>query len=220
MPDSRSILYINEDPVYDIHRVPVDGSAATTAVVVSQWDKAPSAISTGGRFLAYSEYRNVDRIYITDIDGSGEPRRLTASTTTQFGPTFSPDGRWLAYVERVQGPANVHVTAADGSGGRRQVSVDGGSAPQWTKGGREIVYRRGEAMMAAPVDPASGEVGEPIELFRKPLIGGLNGERTRPYDVSPDGNRFLLATPVQRPGVQPAVVVLNWFEELKARATR
>ncbi|HEX6250675.1 MAG TPA: protein kinase, partial [Gemmatimonadaceae bacterium] len=220
MPDSRSILYINEDPVYDIHRVPVDGSAAGTPTVVSQWDKAPSAISADGRFLAYSEYRNADRIFITALDGTGEPRRLTTSAATQFAPAFSPDGRWLAYVERVQGPSNVYVVASDGSGGRRQVSVDGGSAPQWTKGGREIVYRRGDSMMAAPVDPATGDVGQPVELFRKAQVVGLNGERTRPYDVSPDGNRFLLATPLQRPGAQPAIVVLNWFEELKARTSR
>lgn len=219
MPDSRSILYINEDPVYDVHRVPIDGSSASTPVVASPWDKAPSAVSADGRFLAYSQYRNVDRIYVTTIDGSGQPRQLTTSAAAQFAPTFSPDGRWLAYVER-QGSSNVYLTAADGSGGRRRVSVDGGSAPQWTRGGREIVYRRGEALMAAPVDLTTGEVGQPVELFRKPLIGGLNGERTRPYDVSSDGNRFLLATPIQRPGAQPAVVVLNWFEALKTRTTR
>jgi Tol biopolymer transport system component/tRNA A-37 threonylcarbamoyl transferase component Bud32 len=220
MPDSRSILHINEDPVYDIHRVPIDGSAASAPVVVTPWDKSPSAISSDGRFLAYSEYRNVDRIYIAPVDGSAEPRQIGAGTVTQFGPTFSPDGRWLAYVERVQSPANVYIAAADGSGGRRQVSVDGGAAPQWTKGGREIVYRRGDAMMAASVDPSTGEVGQPVELFRKALVGGLNGERTRPFDVSADGNQFLLATPIQRPGVQPTIVVLNWFEELKEKMGR
>jgi len=80
------------------------------------------------------------------------------------------------------------------------------------------VYSRGEAMLAVSVDPATGEVGRPVELFRKPRYSldwaGLS------YDVSANGDRFLMALPVPRPEAQPVAVVLNWFEELKAKMGR
>jgi hypothetical protein len=61
-------------------------------------------------------------------------------------------------------------------------------------------------------------VGKPVELFRKTQPDRLGGGRTIAYDVSADGNRFLLVVPEQSAQAQPTVVVLNWFEELRARA--
>ncbi len=221
MADSRSIVYTHEDPVYDIHRIPIDGSSASQPVVVSPWDKIPSSISPDGRLLAYTQNQSGYGIYASPLDGSSRPRRLTALSTGQQRAVFSPSGRWISYEDdggSERGRGNVYLAAADGSGGRRQVSLDGGSQARWTRGGREIVYSRGEAMLAVSVDPATGEVGRPVELFRKRQFtldwAGLS------YDVTSDGNRFLMALPVPRPEAQPVVVVLNWFEELKAKMGR
>jgi Tol biopolymer transport system component len=217
-PDSRSVVYAHEDPVYDLHRIPIDGSALHNAVIASPWDKYASAISPDGGSIAYVENNNSDRIFIARLDGSTKPRALTSSGTSERSAAFSPNGRWIAYEELLHGQPNVYLVAADGTGGRRQVSVEGGEQPRWTKGGREIVYRRGSAVMAVPVEPATGDVGKPTELFRKLQPDRLGGGRTLAYDVSADGNRFLLVVPELKAGAQPTVVVLNWFEELKARA--
>ncbi|CAN5356660.1 hypothetical protein BH23GEM2_BH23GEM2_17130 [soil metagenome] len=217
-PDSRSIVYTHEDPVYDLHRIPIDGSAPARPVVVSRWDKYASGISPDGLAVAYTDFNNGDRIQIALMGGGGPPRQFTTGGAQQRGAVFSPAGRLLAYTQVVNGRANVYVAAADGAGGRQQVSVDGGDSPLWTKGGREIVYRRGEAVMAAAVDPVTGEVGRAVELFRKPQPIRLGGGRTLTYDVTPDGSRFLFALSNQQPGAQPTVVVLNWFEGLKAKA--
>jgi Tol biopolymer transport system component len=217
-PDSRSVVYAHEDPVYDLHRIPIDGSATDTPVVASRWDKFGSAISPDGRSIAYVENNNSDRIYIAAMDGATPPRALTSNGVQERSAAFSPNGRWIAYEELSHGQPNVYVTAADGSGGRRQVSEEGGEQPRWTKGGREIVFRRGSAVLAVSVDAVSGEAGRPVELFRKEQPDRLGGGRTLAYDVSPDGDRFLLVIPQQKPGAQPTVVVLDWFEELRARA--
>ena len=74
--------------------------------------------------------------------------------------------------------------------------------------------------MSAGVDPASGDVGKPVQLFRKTQPDRLGIGRTYTYDVTPDGSRFLLVLPNYRAGAQPTVVVLNWFEELKAKSRR
>jgi dipeptidyl aminopeptidase/acylaminoacyl peptidase len=211
-------VYAHEDPVYDLHRIPIDGSATDTPVVASRWDKFGSAISPDGRSIAYVENNNSDRIYIAAMDGATPPRALTSNGVQERSAAFSPNGRWIAYEELSHGQPNVYVTAADGSGGRRQVSEEGGEQPRWTKGGREIVFRRGSAVLAVSVDAVSGEAGRPVELFRKEQPDRLGGGRTLAYDVSPDGDRFLLVIPQQKPGAQPTVVVLDWFEELRARA--
>jgi Tol biopolymer transport system component len=214
-PDSRSVVYAHEDPVYDLHRIPIDGSAPDKSVVANRWDKFDSAISPDGRSIAYVENNNSDRISIAPLDGSAAPRSLTSSGVAERSAAFSPTGRWIAYEESAHGQPNVYLIAGDGSGARRQVSVDGGEQPRWTKGGREIVYRRGTAVMAVPVEPTTGDVGTPTELFRKGQPDRLGAGRTLAYDVSADGNRFLLVVPEQKSGAQPTVVVLNWFEELK-----
>jgi serine/threonine-protein kinase len=216
-PDSRSVVYAHEDPVYDLHRIPIDGSARDAAVVASRWDKFGSAISPDGQSIAYVENNNSDRIFIVPIDGSGTPRALTSTGVSERSAAFSPNGRWIAYEELAHGQPNVYLIAANGAGGRRQVSVEGGEQPRWTREGREIAYRRGTAVMVVPMDPVSGEVGKPTELFRKGQPDRLGGGRTLAYDVSADGNRFLLVVPEQKSGAQPVVVVLNWLEELKAR---
>lgn len=168
--------------------------------------------------IAYVENNNSDRIFIARMDGTGSPHPLTSSGVAERSASFSPNARWIAYEEMVHGLPNVYLVPADGSGGRHQVSVEGGEQPRWTKGGREIVFRRGSAFMAVPVDPASGDAGTPIELFRKGQPDRLGSGRTLAYDVAADGNRFLLVVPGQKLGSQPTVVVLNWCEELKARA--
>ncbi|MBC7791225.1 MAG: protein kinase [Anaerolineae bacterium] len=216
-PDSRSVVYAHEDPVYDLHRLPIDGSASNTPVVTSRWDKFASAISPDGKTIVYVENNNSDRLLLGRLDGSAAPRPLTASGTAERSADFSPNGEWIAYEELAHGQPDIYVVAADGAGGRRQVSVTGGEQPRWTKGGREIVYRRGSAVMAVPVDSASGDVGKPVELFRKGQPDRLGQGRTLAYDVSADGNRFLLILPESKSGAQPTVVVLNWFEDLRAR---
>jgi Tol biopolymer transport system component len=217
-PDSRSVVYSHEDPVYDLHRISIDGSGLDKPVIASRWDKYATAISPDGRSLAYIENNNSDRILIAPLDGDSPPRPLTVGAVAQRSATFSPDGKWVAYEELSHGRPDIYVTAANGSGGRRQVSVDGGEQPRWTRGGRELIYRRGDAVMAAAIDLASGKASRPLELFRKTQPDRLGGGRTYTYDVASDGNRFLLVVPIQKAGAQPTVVALNWFDELKERS--
>jgi serine/threonine-protein kinase len=219
MPDSRSIIHTVETPVYDLHRQPIDGSLADT-LVASGFDKMASAISPDGRTVAYHETMDRDRLMLAPI-GDGSPRPLEGRGTTQRNGAFSPDGRWLAYEEvSPDGRAEVYVRALDGRGGRRQISADGGSQPRWTRGGREIVYRKSDALLAVSFEPATGEVGTPSLLFRKADAGRLGNGRTTGYDVTPDGSQFLLVIPIERPDAQPTVVVLNWVEELRRRVPR
>src|SRR6185503_19610212 len=73
---------------------------------------------------------------------------------------------------------------------RWKVSVSSGSEPLWTRGGRELVYRKGDSVMAATMDFAKGQIGQPVALFGGPYPDNPGWTRPRSYDVTADGERF------------------------------
>jgi serine/threonine-protein kinase len=100
---------------------------------------------------------------------------------------------------------------------RIQISTDGGTEPHWTKGGREIVFRRGDAMLASAFDPATGAPAAPVVVFA--LTSAYDGYRNT-YDVTPDGTRFLITKPLY-PSAEPTVaMVVNWFPELRGKLAK
>jgi Tol biopolymer transport system component len=221
MPDSRSLFHIVETPTYDLGRAPIDGTKPDT-VVRGRGDKLHSSISPDGKTVIVAQVGlgSSFRLMLAPV-GGGPVIPLDSSAAEQRNGAFSPDGRWLAFDERgADDRWDVYVRRLGGDGGRRQVSADGGDQARWSRGGREIVYRKGEAVYAASFEPATGEVGTPALLFRKADAGRLAGARTIGYDVSPDGSQFLMVTPVERVGSQPVVVVINWLDELKKKVPR
>src|SRR6478752_4887368 len=105
------------------------------------------------------------------LDRKVHPRALTDSAVRSDDPSFSPDGRWVAYSEAGDPPKQgIVARRADGSGGKLQVSsgIDIDDSPRWTKGGREIVFRRKSAVYAVDIDAASGKIGVEHKLFDGP----------------------------------------------------
>ncbi|HSR14575.1 MAG TPA: hypothetical protein VLL51_02405, partial [Gemmatimonadales bacterium] len=216
-PDGRQVVYTNETPSYDVYRIPVDGSSGPVEVISSIKDKYPGSISPDGKEVAYEEsWAGNVRIRIASLDGSGPGRIVGDSTVRLSDPRYSPDGRWLA-VTGVIGTAavpHIYVLRSDGTGGALQVSAGetGEYDTRWTRGGRELVFRRGSAVYAVDIDPAAGEVGREQKLFDGGYAAGLG------YDVTADGNRFLMVKTVDRPAALPILVITNFFEELRRKA--
>jgi serine/threonine-protein kinase len=136
----------------------------------------------------------------------------------ESAPQFSPDGHWMAYVSNESGPNEIYVQAYPGPGGKWQISTEGGTEPVWSRNGRELFYRNGNKMMAVDVaTQPSFTGGKPRLLFEGPYVPT---PATFPnYDVSSDGQRFLMLKPSESAEAAPTQinVVLNWFEELKRR---
>ena len=128
--------------------------------------------------------------------------------------TFSPDGKWLAYASDESGRFEVYIDTPQ-FGNKRQLSVNGGAEPLWSRDGREIFYRRGDGLIAVSVSTGSALVIGPA----RPLFEGRFepidwGERN--YDVSPDGQRFLMIRSESGRGEAEIRVVMNWLDELRS----
>jgi Tol biopolymer transport system component len=132
---------------------------------------------------------------------------------------FSPDGRWLAYVSNESGRYEIYVQPYPGPGGKLQISTDGGGEPMWNPNGRELFYRSGDKMMAVDITTQpSFSAGKPKVLFAGQYQPSPNPVPNVNYDVSPDGQRFLMLKPGGQDQAATQInVVLNWFEELKQK---
>jgi Tol biopolymer transport system component len=196
-----------------------DGNGGLERLTSGDLLTAPLSFSPDGQFMAYIESNPTTGydIWVMHLsDRKAEPFIRTPFNDT--APQFSPDGRWIAYVSNESGHNEVYVQPYPGPGGKWQISTSGGTEPVWNRNGRELFYRAGNKMMAADVSTQSGfSSGTPRLLFESPYVPT---PATFPnYDVSSDGQRFLMLKPVDQSGaaVTQINVVLNWFEELKQR---
>src|SRR5262249_38735703 len=129
---------------------------------------------------------------------------------------FSPDGKWVAYASYETGNWEIYVTSFPESRGKWQISTGGGEQPRWRGDGKELFYLSSDRkMMAATVTTgANFDVGTPVALFqttpRQPV--SLNDQFV--YDVSRDGQRFLIITQVKHAETEPMSIVLNWPAKL------
>jgi len=150
-------------------------------------------------------------ILIVRTDGGAEPQEWLATPFNERGADVSPDGHRVAYASDIGGSFNVYVKPLEGPGPPWQVSTGGGTSPRWSPRGDEIFYRSpGNEIMAVPVSRSDGRfsTGAPVALF----AAGI-GDEQRDYDVTPDGQRFLLARAADTADA-PLIVVLGFASTL------
>lgn len=176
-----------------------------------QW---PFSWSPDGQLLTFNEIQprgaGLD-LWLLRREGDATP--LVVTSFDQRMATFSPDGRWIAYQSNESGRFEIYVRPYPGPGGRELVSTNGGREAVWSRDGRELFYREGNRLMVVSLDTsAEFKAGFPRMLLEGyiSLISGTN------YDVSPDGQRFVMVQGSQR-GPLELRLVQNWLEELKAR---
>jgi hypothetical protein len=213
-PDSKRIAFIStKDGPFNIFLQRADGSGGLERLISSENSQHPDSWSPDGQRLAFYEI-NPDTGFDISVLGIAD-RKVQPFLHTPFnelGAQFSPDGRWLAYLSDESGRNEIYVRPYPGPDPKRQISTDGGVEPMWNRNGRELFYRSGNAMMAVNITAqARFEAGTPQRLFE--------GSYLPVYDVSRDGQRFLMIKPSEPALAAPTQinVVLNWSEELKQK---
>jgi eukaryotic-like serine/threonine-protein kinase len=219
-PDGKRIAFIsNSAGAQNIFWLLADGSGGLERLATSQYTQVPMSWSADGQMLAFLEVNpstGYDIWVLRMAERKAEP--FLRTSFNESVPRFSRDGHWLAYISNESGRYEVYVQPFPGPGGKWQISTEGGTEPVWNPNGRELFYRSGGKIMAVDVTTQPGfAAGTPRKLFEGPYLAS---PLTNPnYDVSPDGQRFLMLKPAESAEAAPTQinVVLNWFEELKRR---
>ncbi len=210
-PDGERLAFSSGN--WDGYVTSADGEGEAEPLFVRDAAEYPTSWSSDGRVLAVEQWTpSGSDIWIVPLEG--EPSPFLSSKANERAATFAPGGQWVAYASDESGRWEVYVRPYPGPGKRRQISNGGGTEPQWSRDGKELFYRNGYRMLAVDVDTgADFTASEPRLLFeeRYDLVAGIG----RNYDVSPDGQRFLMVSDTSAGELQ---VVINWFKELKRRA--
>ncbi len=223
-PDGERFAYSISDngpaQVY-VRRIGASGSAAGTG------DDEPLAAGPDTNFaLSWSP----DGTYVAGVSvnaahasndiwvyGVGDPSASRPFIATEFregAPTFSPDGKWVAFASLKSGQSEIYMQPFPGPGQEWTISTDGGNEPVWARGSGQLFYRRGDAMMVVDITTSPAVVvGRPRQLFAGPYDRTLASWPD--YDATPDGQRLLMIRERPLEPVSRINVVLNWSEELK-----
>ena len=184
------------------------------------------SFSPDGRYVSFNQMDTGitgNDIWILPMQGDRKPQPLAKSRFSEGSARFSPDGRWVAYCTDEPGENEVYVEPWPGPGPKIQVSSGGGSDPIWSRNGKELFYRNGDRMMVVAVTTQpTFQASKPQLLWEGHYSRGMSsscgpsGTTEANYDVTSDGQRFLMIKDADEDAVSTRiVVVLNLAEELK-----
>ncbi|HKA20618.1 MAG TPA: protein kinase [Blastocatellia bacterium] len=216
-PDGNRIAFAsNRKGHFDIYQKDSSGAGSEELLLESNFDKFPTSFSTDGRFLLYwaSGLKTGADLWILPLSRDRKPFPFLQTDSNEGNGMFSPDGRWVAYFSTESGSVELYVASFPGPGGKRQVSTSGAIPPaKWRNDGTEVFYLSlDDKLMAAEVNGkgATLEVGAVRPLFEIRRAGPGYA-----YDVTADGQRFLVNTAVEQKESAPITLVINWTADLK-----
>jgi serine/threonine-protein kinase len=220
-PDGSSVTFASDraSPSFDLWTKRADGSGDPVLEIDEEWAVAEALWSPDGAWFIHRTSTNVQGAgdIVGRRQGGGDTRvPLLATGFTELSPTVSPDGRWMAYSSNENGGSEIFVVPFPNTGDAKWlVSVRGGTEPLWSRDGRELFYRSGQGDMVAvrvETDPVFS-VGATSVLFSDNDYRRISARRQ--YDVTADGERFMMIRRVGAGTGARLILVQNFFEELK-----
>jgi serine/threonine-protein kinase len=223
-PDGKRIIFdgsIGQGPAgpratWTMFWLMADGSGGQEQLTTSDYQQTTRSWSSDGQLVAFNQLHPTTQrdIWVLRLS-ERKAQPFLATRFNEGAPQFSPDGKWLTYVSDESGGPEIYVQPYPGPGGKWQISTAGGTEPVWNPNGRELFYRSGTKMMAVDVatQPAFSP-GKPRILFDRQYVSTPFPQTFPHYDVSPDGQRFLMLKQAEQiPG--QITVVQHWPDELK-----
>ena len=216
-PDgSRIVFASNRGGVYNLYVKPASGAGSDELLLKTDTFKRPTDWSRDGQFILYENLGQKTSwdLWVLPLFGDRKPFPFVQTEAQELHGHFSPDGHWIAYTSNEAGGTNqVYVQGFPTSGGKWQISRDGGAQPRWSRDGKELFYVSNDnKLMVVPVkaDPSRFEPGVPRVLFD--LHTRIIPDN---FGVSGDGQKFLINNRVEEAASPPATFVLNWTADLK-----
>jgi eukaryotic-like serine/threonine-protein kinase len=234
--DGAMVYYSsNRSGVPNIFRQRADGAGDIERLTDSRQTQFLTSIGPGTQQLLFFEFsEGNEAIASAPITGvqlpvTNEQILIKIDNSHRFGPEISPDGRWLALHSNESGRYEVYVRPFPNvDSGRWQISSDGGTRAAWSRDGKELFYLDANGLLTSVRISVAGDkfsAGTPTQVLKSAYVAGQSarGLSLRSYDVSADGKRFLMVKDVAiratNAAPAPMIVVTQWLEELKQRAT-
>jgi Tol biopolymer transport system component/predicted Ser/Thr protein kinase len=243
-PDGSRIVFAarrsSADP-YEIHEQVSHGAGEDRLLLKTATSAWPTDWSPDGRFILYDQDESPTpgpapgllrrHIWVLPLFGDTKPFAFIHTKFMERDGQFSPDGRWIAYCSNESGKEEVYIAPFYGSPpaaqpgavyppAKWQVSVAGGTRPNWSRDGKRLYYLAGTKLTAVEVRTNRNtiEAGAVKRLFTLPMALPLGAFVTRGwrYDVAENGARFV-ANVMRVENAPPITLVTNWSQQLAAR---
>jgi serine/threonine protein kinase/Tol biopolymer transport system component len=220
-PDGKTIFYEStvKGPPH-IYAKSADGSGAERVVLEGNDEvEVPLSFSPDGRYLVYqkralSNMQNGFDLWALPMFGDGKPFPIVQTAFDDIWGAVSPDGKWMAYQNNESSRMEVYITAFPGGGAKWQVSTNGGVQAKWRRDSKELFFLdSADSLMAVDVNTSGNAVrlGVPHALFQGLAVQRQAGA----FDVTADGQKFLVNSGNLKEGSEPMTLVQNWPAELK-----
>jgi Tol biopolymer transport system component len=212
-PDGRNIAY--QIDTKGIFLKPSGSSTSERRLLENTHTEYPDSWTPDQRALLYEvdDPKTSWDLWVLPVAEGAEPYPFIQAPLRQEYGRISPDGRWVAYRSTESGRDEIYVVPFPGPGDKVQLSTSGGVYPRWRRDGKEIFYiGTNNKVVAAAVDGSARQftVATETPLFD---VGPLRGDW--PYDVSADGQRFLVNRTIVQSSSAPLTVVVNWTAGLR-----
>ncbi|HXV61983.1 MAG TPA: hypothetical protein VEK15_14895, partial [Vicinamibacteria bacterium] len=212
-PKGDEIVFSRADPDHGwrVFTLPVSRPEQPREVLASEFRVHPSSWSPDGSTIALTHEGTANRMSFLNI--RGEPNLTMASPGGSYHlfPSFSPDGKWIAYGSGETGRFEIWVRSYPNGETARQISVDGGVEPVWCDNG-ELLYRVGNQWMVVSITTGPELSWEPPRpIFSSDFIDTPRGT----WDVTSDGQRVFIFRRTSEDERTKFRLVTNWFSELK-----
>jgi Tol biopolymer transport system component len=218
-PDGSRLAFASarsNDGVTKIYEASSTGAGTEAVLPSGDVSSIPVHWSADGKYIVFSRLRQGNTssydTWLLPLFGDRKPAPLLATGFDKFQARVSPNSDLVAYSTNESGTYQIVVqTFPDASGGKWQISANGGFEPKWRRDGRELYYLGPDGkMMSVSIAGPPFSAGRPVELFQTPLaVNRAQPTRDRRYDVAPDG-RFLMVVPSSSGPAAPYSVVVNW----------
>jgi serine/threonine-protein kinase len=206
-----------------------DGSGKPQFMTQSKNTQLPWSFTPDGKRLAFTEQDSKTSwdLWTVPLESdnaglrAGKPEVFLQTPADELYPSFSPDGRWMAYTSNESGINQVYVRAFPDKGGKWQISNSGGAYPMWSRNGHDLFFEAldNHIMVAAYTVKGDSFVADKPRVWSVKSIGGTVGLKN--VDLAPDGKRIVALMPVETAEAQKAqshvTFLMNFSDELRRK---